>query len=248
MPIQTLRMCFLVSGGGTTMGAILEAIRTKKLEGVEPKLVIASRPGIAAIERAHEAGMACHNVLLLSPRNYHDPKRFARRIIEECEIRGVNFIGQYGWMPKTPEPVVRRFAGMIVNQHPGPLDPAAPPGFDFGGEGMFGRRVMAARLLFVRSVERAWWTLATTHHVLPEFDRGGVIGESLVDIHPDTTLEDLKLRMSQAEHRLQIRVLRDFVQGTVRVAEHKSHWLVRPEEKDVLDKCKAEAAALYPNG
>ncbi len=237
----------MVSGGGTTMAAILEAIRKGELDGVRPALVIASKPGIGAISKARLAGIGSNDIVVISPKAYPDKALFARRIIEECRARKVNFIGQYGWLPKTPLEVIRAFPGMMVNQHPGPLDPSIP-GYDFGGEGMYGTRVTAARLHFVRMVNRDFWTEATAQRVEPEFDRGVVLKARRVPILPEDTVETLQARLLPAEHRVQIDTLRDFTQGKVSPVCRSAGWLVKNRERATLAEAKSIAIAQYPHG
>lgn len=249
-----LRVCVLASGGGTTAEAILNATLGKgneRLHDVRVGLVIADTPEAGVLKRMCNAGMKTDDVLVFPPSQSKNKKRedeITDFILYECEKRRINFIGQYGFLPKTPDGVVRCFQDMMVNQHPGPLDPAAPLGFDFGGKGMYGRRVMQARLNFVRRVGRDSWTMAVAHRVTEEFDRGEVLGERRVTIFPDTDMEDLKARMLKAEHALQIDVLRQFAQGTVRAVEHDEYWLVGSHERALLDECKRLAIAEYPHG
>lgn len=243
---RTLHACFMVSGGGTTMAAILKAISDDELKGVVPELIIASKPAIGAIKKALDARIACHRILVLSPKNYPNPKIFARRINEECKIRGVNFISQNGWLPLTPPEVLREFPGMMINQHPGPLDPLRP-GLDFGGKGMYGRRVIAARLYFVQMTGHDWWTEAVSHRVTPEFDRGVVIRSERVDIWHDDTVETLQGRLLPVEHRVQIAALGDFVNDCVREVQ-RFNALAFPHEHEALAEAKRRAIADYPNG
>lgn len=58
----------------------------------------------------------------------------------------------------------------MINQHGGPLDPGRP---DFGGRGMYGRRIHCARLYFVRATQRGFFTEATAQRVALQYDRGG---------------------------------------------------------------------------
>src|SRR5437588_342377 len=83
-------------------------------------------------------------------------------------------------------------SGRIINQHPGPLDPGRP---DFGGKGMFGRRVHAARLLFVNQTGHDFWTEATSQRVAENFNEGPVLNRKQLNILPDDTVETLAARL-----------------------------------------------------
>lgn len=249
--IKSLRVAFLVSGGGTTMEAILKAITAGTLTGVTPTLVIASKPGIEAIDRAKAQGIPEEDILVVNPRDYTDSLEFGANIVGPCILRDANFAGQYGWLPLTPRSVIGYFGSSIINQHPAPLDPAAPPGFDFGGRRMVGMAAMEARRLWCHTTGQDWWTEAVAHQVTPDFDRGEVLDVERVAITPGMVTGGkggLKELMSRAEHVLQIRVLQRFVDQDVQPLQRPAHWLVKPEQRGVLDACKTEAITRYPRG
>jgi phosphoribosylglycinamide formyltransferase-1 len=238
-----MRICFLVSGGGGTMAAILEAIRIREVPDAWPALIIASRPGISALEKARAAGIPEKDIVIISPKkSFQD---FGEEILLACREREVNFVGQYGWLPRTPPFVIDEYPDMMVNQHPGPLNPESP-GYDFGGQGMFGLRVSAARLCFVKKTGRQFYTEATAQRVHRNFDQGEVLGVERVEIYPESdTPEAIQKRLLAAEHRVQIGVLNDFTQRRVRALVRPAYSFVRPEEKVLLERCKAQAISDY---
>jgi len=239
-----LRIAMLVSGGGTTMQAIIQACRLGRLWNVEPVCVIASRRDAGAIEKALALKMRREDVLIRKPKNYLDSEAFGEAIIAACQARGVDFIGQYGWMVKTPSNVIEAYKGMMVNQHPGPLDPGRP---DFGGEGMFGRRVHCARLYFVRTVKRDFWTAATAQRVAVEYDKGALLKTHTVPILEDDDTASLQERVLPHEHQLQIEVLDDFAKGRLREFVREAP-LVLPGEEAIIEQAKRIAKALFPKG
>jgi phosphoribosylglycinamide formyltransferase-1 len=234
----------LISGGGTTMAAILTAIKDGRLKNVEPVLVIASKPEAGGIEKALALGIAKEDVIVVRTKDFSSREEFGKKIIEECKKRGVEFIGQYGWLCLTPENVIKEFEGMIVNQHPGPLDPGRP---DFGGKGMFGRAVHAARLEFVKRTNRDYWTEAVSHRVTAEYDQGAVLNAVKVPIERDDSVEKLQDRVLRFEYDVQIKTLQDFADGNVKEIT-RDEPLVRPEEYGILEECKREAIEKYPKG
>ncbi len=244
MTSPKIKLALLISGGGTTMEAIIKACQDGRLKDVEPSLVISSTENAGGIQKAKDLGIKDENILVINPKSFFSRSEFGEKLISECKARGVNFVGQYGWHVLTPENVVKEFEGRIVNQHPGPLDTGRP---DFGGPGMFGMRVHQARLEFVRRVNRDFWTEATTHYVTPEFDKGAIIKKQQVEITPDDTAETLQQRVLPAEHQVQIEVLADFASGTVSEF-HRETPLVLDGEEIILDECKESAKKLYPNG
>ena len=241
---QELRLALLISGGGTTAQSIVEAIREGRLRGVTPALVIASTHTAAGIERLKKHGMDPRDVVVIEPKKYADQEAFGEALINTCKERGVNFLGQYGWLVKTPENVITAFPGMMTNQHPGPLDPGRP---DFGGHGMYGMRVHCARLLFVRRTGRDMMTEATCQRVAASYDQGAVLKRRSIAVLPDDTPESLAERLLPVEHEVQIETLADIVACAERELV-RAEPLVRPEEERILQEAKAEAIKRYPRG
>lgn len=246
--INALRLAMLISGGGTTMRAILDAHNSGRLPRVQPVLVIASRPDAGGIEKARAAGVAPADVVVIArqsfPKGSSGREQFGAAILAACRSRSVDLIGQYGWLPMTPANVIEAYPGRMVNQHPGPLDPGRP---DFGGAGMYGRRVHCARLLFVRRVTRDFSTEATAQRVAPEFDRGPIIRRRVLAIRPQDDVLSLQERLLPKEHAVQIEALEDFAEDRV-VEWYRAEPLVRSAEVRILTESKNFAQILFPNG
>jgi phosphoribosylglycinamide formyltransferase-1 len=237
-------MALLISGGGTTMEAIIKACQSGVLKGVVPTLIISSKENVGGIEKARKLGIKDEDILVINPKGFENRDLFGEEIIKECRKRGVDFIGQYGWMVMTPENVIKEFNGRIINQHPGPLDTGRP---DFGGNGMYGMRVHQARLSFVERVGRDFWTEATAHRVTNKFDEGVVLKKEQVQIKEGDTAESLQARVLPIEHKVQIELLKDFSENKV-TEFHRETPLVLPGEEKILEECKQLAITLYPNG
>ncbi len=241
------RLAMLISGGGTTMAAILVACKTGPLSGlIEPALVIASKPDIGGIARSRLLGMDDDEIIVCDPRTFNDPLDFGVMMLQHLRDRAIDLVGQYGWLPKTPVNVIEAYEGRIINQHPGPLDPGR---LDFGGEGMYGRRVHCARLLFARRsmLHRDQFTEATAHFVNEEFDKGGIIARKRIPIWPSDDVITLQERVLPVEHQLQIEVLEllatHSVQPIVRLER-----LIALNQEGLLNDCKRIAGYLFPNG
>lgn len=240
-----MRIALLISGGGTTAARIISECRPGgRLEGIIPVLVISSKPDAGGIQKALNLGIAPENVIVMEPKKFPTLGTFGSAIISECEKRGVEFVGQYGWMVKTPANVIERFRGMMTNQHPGPLDIGRE---DFGGAGMYGKRVHHARICFVEKTGHDYWSEATSQRVEEEFDKGKVVKIGRVPIMQGDTAEGLAERMLPVEHEVQIETLLDFLHNKV-TEIHRNEPLVKPEEYEVLEKCKKEAIEKYPKG
>jgi phosphoribosylglycinamide formyltransferase-1 len=239
-----MRIAMLISGGGTTAAAIYDACKSGALSGVTPACVIASSAEAGGISRLASRGMPEENIHVISPGAFASRESFGEEMLRILKKHEVNFVGQYGWLIKTPENIIEAFPGMMTNQHPGPLDPPRP---DFGGQGMFGRRVHAARILFVQKTKRDFWSEATAQRVGAEFDAGKVIIARRVPIFGGDNAEDLQARMLPIEHEVQIETLRHFAAGTV-PEFLRTEPLVHPEEEGILKECKQAARAMYPEG
>lgn len=226
------------------MAAIIKAIQSGILSGVIPALVISSNSKAGGIEKARALGIPEEDIVVINPKDFLTPEKFGEKILEECRHRNVDFIGQYGWLVKTPENVINVYADMIVNQHPAPLDPGRP---DFGGPGMYGLRDHETRLQFVRKVNRDFWTEAVTHRVTSDFDKGAIIKRKQVPILPDDTAETLQARVLPVEHEIQIETIHDFVNGTVSEFVREIPLVLSGEEA-ILEECKEIAKKLYPHG
>ncbi len=239
-----MKIALLISGGGTTMQSIIKATQSGVLSGVEPVLVIASREDAGGIAKAKALAIKDEDIVIIKRKDFDTEEEFGERIIEECKKRNVEFIGQYGWLAKTPANVCEVYKGMIVNQHPGPLDTSRP---DFGGVGMYGMRVHEARLQFVRKTNHDWYSEATAHRVTVNFDEGVVLKNKRVVILPDDTAETLQARMLPVEHEVQIELLKDFINNTVSEF-HRDIPLVQSVEEVILEECKKKAIEKYPKG
>ncbi|MCH7828379.1 hypothetical protein IH982_00710 [Patescibacteria group bacterium] len=239
-----LRLALLISGGGSTTQAIIRASKSGQL-AVQPVCVIASTNEAGGIKLALKEEIAPKDVLVLKPEEYVSPEAFGEAILAACRARGVDIIGQYGWMPRTPANVIAAFLGRMINQHPGPLDPGRP---DFGGRGMFGRRVHAARLWFVRKTGQDFWTEATAQLVAEQFDKGALLKTQRLKILPDDDPKLLQRRLLSVEHEVQIATLQDFALGQVKVLLPRKYPLVPPDKESLLKEAKQIACARFPHG
>jgi phosphoribosylglycinamide formyltransferase 1 len=225
-----------VSGGGTTMRAIGEAFRADEFgENVAIVGVIASKPKIGAIEKAHKLGIP---VSIVNFNDFSSEDSFAEAMLAALEgFKATRFI-QTGWTTHTPEKVIFEYEGRIDNQHP------APP--ECGGKGMRGKAPHCAIIEFTSRTIREPWTEAIVQRVAPEYDRGAVLKSKRVEIFPNDIPETLQRRVLPVEHELLIAHIRDIGAGTVREIERVS--IVKPGQEDILQLCIADARRIYPHG
>ncbi len=179
-----VRVAVLVSGGGTNLQALLDALHDSPIARVAR--VISNRPDAGALERARRAGVPT-TVL----RDANDPAEL------QSALADAQLVVLAGYLRLVHSSVVARFRGRMINVHPALL-PA------FGGPGMYGPRVHEAVL-----ASGAQESGATVHYVDEAFDRGDIIAQEKVRIEPGDTPDTLAGRVLEAEHRLLPRVVLD---------------------------------------
>lgn len=225
------------------MAEIIKAVKSGEISNMEIACVISSKADAGGIGKAKALGIPESDILTIDPRH----PQFGEKILEELQGRDVTVVTQNGWMPKTPENVIEAFKDKIFNQHPGPVP-------EFGGEGMYGRRVHAAVLLYRRWTNgtdwrrNEYWTEVIAQRVDKDFDKGAVIKRVRVIVKPDDTVEDLQARALPVEHRLQISLLQDLVKGNLKESPQRPGIITSPAEKLVWELSKKTAFLLYPKG
>ncbi len=178
----------LVSGGGTNLQAILEAQSRGEIPGGQVSLVIASKPGVYALERAANFGV---EGIVVPRKEYPDTKAYDEALIRELKSRGISLVVLAGFMTVLGPDFIQAFPDRILNVHPS-LIPA------FCGEGYYGLRVHKEAL--ARGVKV---TGATVHLVNEVCDGGPILLQKAVEVLPGDTPEVLQRRvMEQAEWKL----------------------------------------------
>ncbi len=236
------RLASLISGGGTTMQQIVRASQSGEIP-MDVACVISSSVNAGGIKKAQELSIP---TVVVDPKNFRgndgkiDQEAFGQALLKKLRDYGATVVTQNGWLPLTPAHVIDGYKDTIFNQHPGPLP-------DFGGKGMYGRRVHASRLLFVRETKRDYWTEAIAQRVHKDFDKGVVVKSARVDIHPEDTVDDLQQRVLPIEHQVQIDLLKDVARGNINEQTTRT-TLVRPGEDLTLSQAKRTGIFLYPHG
>ena len=180
-----LKIAVLVSGGGTNLQAIIDAVETGKITNTEIALVISNNKNAYALERAKNAGIAA---MCISPKDYETRELFHVALTETLKNAGVDLIVLAGYLVAIPEMLVKEFPNKIINIHPS-LIPS------FCGVGYYGLKVHEAAL--ERGVKV---TGATVHFVDCGMDTGPIILQKAVEIEDGDTPEVLQRRvMEQAE-------------------------------------------------
>lgn len=180
-----LKVAVLVSGGGTNLQAIIDAVNDGKITNAEISLVISNNKNAYALERAKNAGIPA---MCISPKEYETREDFHVALTETLKNAGVDLVVLAGYLVAIPEMLVKAFPNKIINIHPS-LIPS------FCGVGYYGLKVHEAAL--ARGVKV---TGATVHFVDCGMDTGPIILQKAVEIEEGDTPEVLQRRvMEQAE-------------------------------------------------
>lgn len=180
-----LRLAVLVSGGGTNLQAIIDAIDKKTITNAEISVVISNNPGAYALERAKTHGI---DALCVSPKNYENRAAFNQALLETLQSYKPDLVVLAGCLVVIPEIMVKAFPNKIIDIHPA-LIPA------FCGTGYYGLKVHEAVLKRGAKV-----TGATVHFVDEGTDTGPIILQKAVEVNEGDTPEILQRRvMEEAE-------------------------------------------------
>lgn len=183
-----LRIGVLVSGGGTNLQAILNAIDNKTITDAEIAVVISNNEGAYALERAKNHGIPAE---CISPKSFDSRDEFNEALIHRVDSFRLDLIVLAGFLVKIPEGMIARYRNKIINIHPS-LIPS------FCGVGYYGLKVHEAAL--ARGVKL---TGATVHYVDEGMDSGPIILQKAVEVKEGDTPESLQRRvMEEAEWKI----------------------------------------------
>lgn len=180
-----LRVGVMVSGGGTNLQAILDAVDSGKITGAEIAVVISNNPGAYALERARSRGI---QAVCMSPKSFESREAFNEAFLAKVDEYELDLIVLAGFLVTIPAAMIAKYRNRIINVHPS-LIPS------FCGVGYYGLKVHQAAL--ARGVKI---TGATVHFVDEGVDSGPIILQKAVEVLPGDTPEVLQRRvMEQAE-------------------------------------------------
>lgn len=181
-----LSLAVLVSGGGTNLQAIIDAIENNSIKDAKINLVISSSEGAYALERAKKHGIRTETIV---PKNFSSKAEYDKALFECLSKENPDLIVLAGFLTAIPAKVIEDFRGKIINIHPS-LIPS------FCGKGYYGIHVHEAALK--RGVKI---TGATVHYVDEDLDTGPIILQKAVEVREEDTPQILQKRvMEEAEH------------------------------------------------
>lgn len=198
--MANLKIGVLLSGSGTNLQAIIDAIHNDALP-VEIVHVVSSRPDAYGIERARAASIP---TTVLNREVYADPQAADARIVEVLRAAGAEYVVMAGYMRKLTPVVLDAFPDHVLNLHPALL-----PSF---------KGAHAIQDAFDAGVKV---TGVTVHLANEDYDKGPIVAQRAVVVRETDTIDDLEARIHATEHILYPEVLRIIAEGRMTVGEDR---------------------------
>ena len=196
-----LRVGVLVSGGGTNLQAIIDAVKSGDITNASIEVVISNKKDAYALTRAKENGIAAESVCI---KDFESREKFNDALIEKIDSYNLDLIVLAGFLVVLPPELIAKYRNRIINIHPS-LIPS------FCGNGFYGLHVHEKAL--ERGVKV---TGATVHFVDEGTDTGPIIYQKAVEVLPGDTPEILQKRiMEQAEWKILPKAINDIANGII---------------------------------
>lgn len=195
---EPLKIGVLISGSGTNLQAIIDAIKADGLP-VEIVKVLSSRPDAYGITRAQAADIP---VCVLNRTIYENPEAADARIVDEMQEAGAEYLVMAGYMRKLTPVVLQAFPNRVLNLHPALL-PAFPGAHAIQEAFDYGVKI----------------TGVTVHFANEDYDKGPIIAQRAVVVEEGWDCEKLESAIHEIEHGLYQQVLRAIAEGRVHVTE-----------------------------
>lgn len=180
------RLAVMVSGGGTDLQSVIDGVQSGKIPG-EIAVVISSKPGVYALERAKKAGIPG---AVICKKDYADEQAFFDANLGVLREYGAEGVVLAGYLSILGRQMIEAYPNKIINIHPS-LIPS------FCGKGYYGLRVHQAVLDYGAKVSGA-----TVHFVDEGADTGPIILQQAVSVLPEDTAESLQQRILEVEHEI----------------------------------------------
>ena len=203
------KIAVLVSGGGTNLQAILDACESRIIKNGKVEVVVSSKEGAYALERAKNHGVTG---VVIPKKDYTDRAEYTAALISELKSRNIDLVVLAGFMIILDESFTRTYENRVINVHPA-LIPS------FCGEGFYGLHVHEAALKKGVKVSGA-----TVHFVNEVCDGGPIIAQKAVAVMEGDTPETLQRRiMEEAEWKLLPEAIELFCSDRLTVADGVVH-------------------------
>lgn len=186
------KLVIFASGSGTNMQAIIDKIEAGEIRAEIVGLIV-NKPGIKSIERATKSNIP---VSVIAEKDQED---FSKKLTKKLTEWNPDLIILAGFLKKIPDSIIKKYENKIINIHPALLP-------KYGGKGFYGLNVHKA-VIEAGDKESG----CTVHYVNEEYDKGPIISQEKVPVHPNDTPEDLAKRVLKAEHKLLPTVIKKII-------------------------------------
>ena len=204
-----LNVGVMVSGGGTNLQAVIDAIESGAITNAKIRAVISNNPGAYALERAKKHGI---EAVCVSPKSFKNREEFHGALLEKVDSYELDLIVLAGFLVTIPGEMIRKYQNQIINIHPS-LIPS------FCGVGYYGLKVHESVLAAGNKV-----TGATVHFVDEDADHGPILLQKAVEVQEGDTPEILQKRvMEQAEWKILPQAIDLIGQGRVTITDGIAH-------------------------
>jgi len=197
---KKLPIAVFVSGRGTNLQSIIDAIESGKLDA-EIKLVVSNRSKAYALKRCEKHGIPYK---VIPSKKFPNAEDWGKALIEAVRESGAELVVLAGFMKIVPTNFIEAFKNRIINIHPSLL-----PAF---------KGLEAQRQAFDYGVKLSG---CTVHLVIPELDSGPIIAQAVVPVLPNDTAQTLANRILEYEHRIYPQVIQWFAEDRIKVEGNK---------------------------
>ncbi|MCL1890694.1 MAG: phosphoribosylglycinamide formyltransferase [Coriobacteriia bacterium] len=193
-----MKLGVLISGGGTNLQALIDAIAAGTLDA-EIVLVVSSKPDAYGLVRASEAGIP---TMALTPEVYQDREQADTIIAQELKSAGAEYVAMAGYMRMVGNGLLDAFPNRVINLHPALL-----PSFK-GAHGVLDAYEAGVKI-----------TGVTVHFANGEYDEGPIIAQRAVVVEENDSIRGLEKKIHDVEHELYPEVLQLVATGRVSIDE-----------------------------
>lgn len=194
-----LNIAVFISGGGTNLQAIINAVKENKING-KIKLVFSNRKNAYGLIRAQNESI---DTFYLNRKKFFSDEEYDERILEELERKNIDLIVLAGYLNILSSKLVSKYSNRIINIHPS-LIPS------FCGDGFYGENVHKA---VIKSGVK--FTGATTHFVDENVDTGAIILQDVVPVLINDDFETVAKRVLEIEHEILVKTVKAFCDNKI---------------------------------
>ena len=194
-----MNVAVFISGGGTNLKAIINAVKENKING-KIKLVFSNRKNAYGLIRAQNESI---DTFYLNRKKFFSSEEYDERILEELERKNIDLIVLAGYLNILSSKLVSKYSNRIINIHPS-LIPS------FCGDGFYGENVHKA---VIKSGVK--FTGATTHFVDEKVDTGAIILQDVVPVLINDDFETVAKRVLEIEHEILVKTVKAFCDNKI---------------------------------